>query len=529
MQAKKLFNTAIALSIAAFCLAGCGSNTPPVPAAGSPSASNNGSDSSAASGQLAPYALTIIAAGDEPADQGKVNAAVEAQVKDTMNITLNVQYTNWTDYQTTLQTQAASGAPFDIFINFQNGIGPYYTNGQAIKLNDLLDQYGPDIKKNISAANLAMGVLNGDQIAIPAVYLTDDTYAYMLYRKDLVPDAAPITDLASMEAYLAAAHAADPTISPVETGVGTCVQRAINLNYPLTKVLLYGADQMSLLAWTESGADAFKVQDYAEMPNYKDAVAWGQKAMSAGWLAPDGNIGTNPGQLFEAGKAALMNIDPYNFTAIITATTQAIPSADIGWAILNPDQPLDVGQSNNFAQISTTSKDPARAMMFLNWIQASQANYDLWYWGIEGTDYTLDSNGIVQLPSGVAGGGTTGVNNPYAPCVWYFKNSLWDRAVNTDAQQTIDAEKSNMSAKRFPALQTINFIFDPTNVKTQMDDCDKVAAQYFNPLMGGQLSADKYDEYISKLKSSGIQDCIDECQKQLEAYMTANNITAPVS
>ena len=94
--------------------------------------------------KLEPYEIVILVAGDEPKDQQTVLDAVQEKVKDTLNVTLKVQYYPWADYQEKNKMMANAGDKFDIYLNFGSDILPaYQQRKQAIKLNDLLDQYGP--------------------------------------------------------------------------------------------------------------------------------------------------------------------------------------------------------------------------------------------------------------------------------------------------------------------------------------------------------------------------------------------------
>ena len=109
----------------------------------SPSESANGGESQEpGEAKLEPYELVILVAGDEPKDQQTVLDAVQEKVKDTLNVTLKVQYYPWADYQEKNKMMANAGDKFDIYLNFGSDILPaYQQRKQAIKLNDLLDQF----------------------------------------------------------------------------------------------------------------------------------------------------------------------------------------------------------------------------------------------------------------------------------------------------------------------------------------------------------------------------------------------------
>ena len=46
--------------------------------------------------------------------------------------------------------------------------------------------------------------------------------------------------------------------------------------------------------------------------------------------------------------------------------------------------------------MSSTSKHVNEAVQFINWLYSDQANYDLFFYGIEGQHYTLNDDGSIN-------------------------------------------------------------------------------------------------------------------------------------
>ena len=473
--------------------------------------------------------IKIVTAGDKPLEQQMVFDKIEELTRDTLNIKLDVMYTPWSEYLEKHKMMAAAGDEFDIYLNFSFDILPAFTRKQAIRLNELIEEYGKDILANISADDLKGGYAGQDLIAIPAVYMKDSVYNTGVVRKDLREKygCPEIVDIDTLGQFLEAIYANEPDMVPIDgQGIGTFIAREFDLRHPeIKKDVLYGTGNARPVYWVEEGEDAYVVKSWYESKWVTEAIEVGARGFNNNWWPKDLNAGTVPKDLFLAGKAAFINIDLYHFTQLYNDLQKTIPEAELEWTIIGKDKPIKVDPSNNFAQICSTSKNPERAMMFLNWIQASQENYDLWYWGIEGTHYTLDENGTVMLPEGQTGGGTAATDNPYAPTPWWFKNTKWDRPVNTDARITVDCVAWNANAERWPLPKTNAFVIDPTDLTMELTQIDKIVDEQWNALLNGQIQGeDAYNTFISQIYAAGLETVIAETQIQLDAFLAENGI-----
>jgi len=484
----------------------------------------------AAAGSLPLANIKIIVAGDEPIDQQRVFDEVEARTRDTLNIKLAAVYTPWGDYHDKHQLMGASGEEYDIFLNFQFDMQLAFQRGEAIRLNDLIAEYGKDILANISPDDMKSGYVGGDLLAIPAVYFKDSIYETILVRKDLREkyNCPPITDAETMATYLDAIAENEPGMI---ASLGWAARRAHEIDFFGDRVWnWYGFGVTTNTTpgyWFEDGDDAWVVKSYYEEEGYQKPLRdYTVRGFQSGWWPYDvDNVQKQEGDnAFIAGKTALEQRDLYHFTRYVTEIE--VEGAEIEWTVMYPNKPIKPDPSNNFAQISSTSKNPDRAMSFLNWIQASQDNYDLWYWGIKGVHYDLDAQGTVVLREGVVGGGTTGSDNPYAPTPWYFKNIKWDRSVNTDAQITIEAMEWNKNAVRKPMPKTSTFKMNLDPVEVEIAQIERVNDELGRTvaLRIAQGEADAQAKFIEALYAAGLQKYLDELQRQLDAFVAENGL-----
>ena len=163
--------------------------------------------------------------------------------------------------------------------------------------------------------------------------------------------------------------------------------------------------------------------------------------------------------------------------------------------------------------ISKTSKDPERAMMFLNLLYTDKYLLNLLDWGIEGKHYVKVSDNIIDYPQGVdAASVAYNLNLP-----WMFGNQLNSYIWKTEDKDIWDQyKKFNDSAQKSTAL---GFVFDPEKVKNEVAATQTVITQFNGSLITGTVDPDKYiPQFVAKLKEAGMQKIIDEKQRQLDEW-----------
>jgi putative aldouronate transport system substrate-binding protein len=275
-----------------------------------------------------------------------------------------------------------------------------------VPLDDLLKQYGQHLLKNILASNWVWAkAADGKTISVPCQYAKDGIYTTLVVRKDLrVKYGLPeITNMDTLGKYLDAIVKNEPKLTPLLGGsLAAAATHELERLYDPNIVYGYRGQGYFIGFWETAGADAFKVKNWYADKRAQTWMAMGADAMNRHWYAKDLNAGENgyDQTAIASGRVACLQMDYYNFNTIYNNAKQTNPSFQLEWALVDKGQPVPAEICNNFSQVSATSKDPARAVMFLDWIQASQDNYDLWYYGIKGKHYTLSSTGEVVYPAG---------------------------------------------------------------------------------------------------------------------------------
>ena len=478
-----------------------------------------------ASSALELYNLVILTAGDTPPDQETVFDEVEARTRDSLNIDLTVTYVPWADYIEKVRMMSAAREKFDICLTFSGVQTEAYDRKEMIALDDLLDQYGQNLLTKIYESNWVWSKgSDGKTISVPCQYAKDGIYTTYILRKDLREkyDCPEIVDMETLGQFLDAVAQNEPDITPLLGG--SIAAGVTHDNEKLYDPIIdygYQGQGYNIGFWVTSGDDAYVVKNWYADVRAQNAMHWGAEAMNRGWYAKDLNAGQNgyDQTALASGLVACLQMDYYNFNTIYNNAQEVNPDYELEWAIVNEGDPVPAETCNNFAQVSATSEDPARAVMFLDWIQASQDNYDLWYYGIEGTHYTLSEDGSVVYPEG-----SVSTALPYSPTPWYFRNKDMDRSISTDCDLTKTAQQYFKDVEILDLPDTALFVFDISNVELEITQVNTVIKEYWEDLSNGVLQGDeKYQEFLDSLDAAGMPTILTEMQTQLDTWRAAQN------
>ncbi|WP_261800575.1 extracellular solute-binding protein [Paenibacillus sp. PAMC21692] len=464
--------------------------------------------------------LTLLLAGDQPPQQAEVLAEINKRSEQELNINLKVQYIPWADYQEKIKVMAAGGASFDIYLDFFGNLSSAAARKQAIPLNELLDNYGQDLKKVIPQAEFNGLSIDGQIYGIPAIYPRAELGAGVIIRKDLrekygFPE---ITTLVQLEQYLDAVKKNEPGMTPLVANQGRFGSVTERELYNGKVWFTWGSDTQPPFT-IDIYSKPYKVVNNFETDGFKQTMNWGRKAYSNGWFARDILMEKNDQTNFTSGKAGAVTGDLFSMSNMVPQLEQNIPGAKLELVMFKKDMPLtNLTPTNNYSSISATSAHPERAMMFLNWLLKNQENYDLFMYGIEGKHYTLKGD-LVELPAD-----TDLANRPYNPTPWFIYNTAYHRALTTDPAEFTEAFQFWKTAE-IANNPLMNFSFNAEPVKTEYAQIQKVVQELAMPVMTGVVqSDDDYQKLLDQLNKAGMQKVLAEAQKQLDEYIADNNI-----
>ncbi|MBR6728659.1 MAG: ABC transporter substrate-binding protein [Clostridia bacterium] len=159
------------------------------------------------------------------------------------------------------------------------------------------------------------------------------------------------------------------------------------------------------------------------------------------------------------------------------------------------------------------SKNPEKAMEFLNLLNTDKTLRNMVAYGIEGKHYIAVGEDQYKLPEGCTTKEDTGFNTS----VFTQGNKYLTRMIEgTPADIFEKYQEFDNNARKSPAL---GFAFDPTKVKSQYSAVSNAYNQYMPALLTGSVDPEKVlPDAMEKLRAAGLDELLAEMQKQYDEW-----------
>lgn len=529
---KKLLALLLAM-VMVFGLAACSGNTAPnaKPAPETKAPASNDQTAAPTEAALDPVTLRVWFHGSTvtPDASAKVLESLNPILQEKLNVTLEPIWGTWGDFDTASTADLQGGASADIYFTCNwsgNEYNKYARDGYWVKLDDMLDQYAPELKALVPQALWDSAVTNGiDGEGIYAVPGLKDTatsncwdvngtlLAELGYRVDDIKASGLDYFSPEFEEMLQKAKDAkgsdfyplliEPavlermvTVSAIVTGDlggANVLSYYYDAEHPSkdigsTIVNKYGTEQFKAFAektyeYAQKGFISPECQntetanDYRTACQTKGEYLFGTQSYSYG---------------YELDMQAARGID-----------VQYIPASA-------PYMDATSGQGAMMA-ISVSSKNPERALMFLNLLNTDPEVMTMLNYGVEGFTYNKNADGTITFIKenrDTYFPWTNGMGNiRLLPATSAQGEGFYDRF----AAFYESAEATPMGA----------FIFDNSVTSTENASVANVYAKYAMNLMSGAVDpATELPKFLEELDAAGINAIVDAANEQLTAYMS---------
>lgn len=449
--------------------------------------------------------MAFLAFGNAPKDLQQVQDEINKITIPKVNVKVKLMPINAAQFGQQVNLMMSGSEKLDLVSVFYDQVNGYVSKGQIIKLDDLLNKYGSGIKSTIDEKYRKITTYNGNLYTIPSNGAFAGSVGIQM-RKDIVEkyniDLSNVKTFEDFEAVLKTVHEKEPNLPLMVSPLAG--QGALGA-YTTADTL---GDGVGVLK--NYGQDDLKVTNWYETDEYANLVKLMRKWYNAGYIAKD--IATSKestADLFKAGKAfaAVCPLRPYIDESNTTSYGNPLVSVQLTKTLASTNVIQSWGIARN-------SQNPEKTMQLLDLMYTSKEINNLLSWGIEGKHYakTSDAN-VIDYPAGVDAK-TTGYGLNMG---WEFPNSLvtyvWKGTPSDMNEKTIAYKDSAIVSK------SMGFTFDTASVKTEIAAVTNVLNQYRAPIESGSVDPEKIlPEFISKLKSSGIDKIIAEKQKQLDTW-----------
>ncbi|MBR1659928.1 MAG: ABC transporter substrate-binding protein [Oscillospiraceae bacterium] len=449
--------------------------------------------------------VVMYVVSDRPAGQDVVDENLNKILKEKLNCTMKINWIGWAEYQNKYPLLFSSGESFDLaycatWLNFSN----LARKGAFMDISELLPKYAPKNYAQQSKTALAQATVDGKLYAVPTLLATYTAYG-AIYREDIAKEISPdfkIVDWNDVETYCDFVKANHPEMEPIDE-----YSSGPELNFTYMKNAGYHYIDGSRYLWYDPAEEHPTVKalyDYeAETADFLQMVQrFGEKGF---WTKSA--LADTDSQKIQTGKAALRfhNIDNY------AGFNVQHPEWGYGWATFTKDV-AHLPYTQDALVVSNTSKHPDRALAVWDLLTSDQEAYDAYMYGVLGTTYNLNDKGQYSI---------TDLDLYSTGACWAVRTMELNR--NQDgAPEDYDTIRQGWEANIKEGVGTERFggfVFDPTNVQTEVTACQNVFQQYWWPMELGYTT--DLEEFKTQMGVAGIDKVIAEVQSQLDTYLAA--------
>ena len=465
---------------------------------------------------LPPYEITYYMYSTRSSDQVTViEQAINEIIQPKFNATIKFIMITGADWDTKALVPLRAGEKIDIFwtpewMHYMSNIN----NGSLLKLNDpdgpygdLLNTYAPQTVADLGSF-IPANQVGGYNYAVP----TNKELCVpggLLFNLDYVEkyniDVSSFHDYEDFEPYLKMFKDDNPGLYPLlaTTGwdwISPYIQGFMNNMSPISIRIGQPGGR--------SGVPEF-IWDSPELANH---VEWMGKWYQQGYINPDSQLKTY--SIIDE-----LNAGQFLVTFDIVLKGGQVKAKELEGQSGNPDLRLVEFQTGESIIVTThaggsmlgipiTSKDPARAMMYIDQMHQNAELLNIMAWGVAGTHYDLDGRGMV-IPRPLNGwsdshGGMWTLGNQ-------FKQLL---NANEDPQKYVQMQELTAEAWDHESL---GFRFSQEGYESEYAAIYSISDSLQKGIISG-VNASMYPDIVAQYKAAGIDKVLDAAKEAYAAW-----------
>lgn len=523
---KKVLSMILTVAVVAGMLVGCGEQ----PAAADSGKNASGETTGEAASDLDPVTLKWYLHGSNVTDDSEVLAKANEYLQEKLNVTLEPIWGTWGDFDQNAVLALQGNDDVDIYFTCSwsgDEYNKFAKDGYWVRLDDpknnLIEKYAPDLWALLPEVLTNGAKVNGAEgygvYAVPG-YKDIATQNCWDVNVDLLEKYGYTIDDIKGKSYYefgdilkTVKEGEGPDFYPLLVE-GAVLERMVTNSIIVTgdsgtcNVLSYYLNPNDVAA---EGAYGNKILSKFETEEFKKFVEQTREYFEAGYIDPvmgNANQANDARTAKQLEGAYLIGTQSYS----LGYELQASQERKIHVEMVPCTEPYVDTTSSQGAMmaISTASKNPERAMMFLNLLNTDPYLMTLLNYGVEGTHYNLEDDMVVF----------TDKRGDYTPWTNGMGNVTILTPTKDQGADFWDGFKSYYgAAKEIPVL---GWAFQQDNVQNEMAALANVAAEYALALETGTVDpAEKLPEFIKKLKENGMDKVVEEANRQLEAFLSA--------
>ncbi len=473
--------------------------------------------------------ITIMFHGSNVTDDTAVLEAVNDYIADKVGAKLEVVWGTWGDFDEKATNALLSGdSSIDMVFTCSWSSDEYNTyakNGYFVKLDDLIDEYGADLKAAIPESLMQAATIEGAEgMGIYAVNGFKDTATQNTWDVNVTllnELGYTLEDFEAMSFYDFGELFAKAKEVKGDAFYPFLVEPMV-LERMVTGSIIVAGDSGStnLLSLYLNQDDVSQEGPYGNVllnkfatDEYKAFVTKMHEYYEAGYIDPSLAVAeTSNDTRTNAQKTGDYLIGTQSYAYGYEYNPEVLDRGIEVAFVPCTDPYVDTTASQGaMMAISTASEHPEESFKFLALLNSDPTLMTLMNYGVEGIHYNLNDEGLVEFTEERANYSpwTNGVGNV----------TILPDTVDEGAGFREHFKEYYAGAKAIPSL---GFVFNNADVANEMAALGTVAAQYALALDAGALDPETaLPEFLDALDAAGMQTYLDAANEQLTAYMAA--------
>lgn len=431
--------------------------------------------------------------GAEPKDLQLVEDEANKYLEEKIGVNIDMNFIDYGEYSQKLGVIINSGEAYDLAFTC-SWAGDYLGNarkGAFLDLTPYLDNIGSEMKEAIDDRFWSGAEVDGGIYAVPNQKEICTAPMWVFTKEYVDKYNIPYTELHSLEdlePWLKLIKENEPDVTPLYITKGFSAPQYF--------------EQLVDPVGIEYEDDSLVVKNMFETDKMKSTLETLRKYYQAGYI----NADSATAQDDKSVKRFVTKGDGQPYAEVLWSKDLKY---DVVASQITDSYITNASTTGSMIAVSKNSKNPDKAVEFLNLLNTDEYIRNLLNYGIEGTHYESVNDKQIKL---------TDKASDYSVGYYTLGNLFITKVLDNEPETKWDEfQEFNDAAKESAVL---GFKFDTSKVTNEIAAINNVLEEFKSTIYSGSVDVDEYlDKLNKKLKDQGIDRVIEEMQTQLDAWL----------
>ncbi|WP_133014311.1 ABC transporter substrate-binding protein [Clostridium cuniculi] len=431
--------------------------------------------------------------GAEPKDLQLVEDEANKYLEEKIGVNIDMNFIDYGEYSQKLGVIINSGEAYDLAFTC-SWAGDYLGNarkGAFLDLTPYLDNIGSEMKEAIDDRFWSGAEVDGGIYAVPNQKEICTAPMWVFTKEYVDKYNIPYTELHSLEdlePWLKLIKENEPDVTPLYITKGFSAPQYF--------------EQLVDPVGIEYEDDSLVVKNMFETDKMKSTLETLRKYYQAGYI----NADSATAQDDKSVKRFVTKGDGQPYAEVLWSKDLKY---DVVTSQITDSYITNASTTGSMIAVSKNSKNPDKAVEFLNLLNTDEYIRNLLNYGIEGTHYESVNDKQIKL---------TDKASDYSVGYYTLGNLFITKVLDNEPETKWDEfQEFNDAAKESAVL---GFKFDTSKVTNEIAAINNVLEEFKSTIYSGSVDVDEYlDKLNKKLKDQGIDRVIEEMQTQLDAWL----------